>query len=175
MRGEGPGDLEALALALTARMVLLGGLAKSLPEADAMARAALQSGQGVERLRRMIAEQGGDPRVVDDPALLPTAPKQMLLRAGRTGYVGDIDAELVGRAAMLLGAGRDRMEDAIDPAVGVRILAKPGEAIQAGEPFVEIHYGGDGRLPDAVALLNQGWRIDDTRPTETTLIVESIS
>jgi thymidine phosphorylase len=175
LRGEGPGDLEALSLALAARMVLLGGLAASLPEADAKARVALQSGQGLERLRRMIAEQGGGPRVVDDPALLPRAPRQMLLRAERAGYVSDIHAELVGRAAMRLGAGRDRMDDAIDSAVGVRILAKPDEAIKAGDPFVEMHYRADDRLREAVDLLNQAWRIDDAKPGETPLILESIS
>jgi pyrimidine-nucleoside phosphorylase len=175
LRGDGPADLEALSLALTARMVLLGGLASSLPEAEAKVCAALRSGQGVERLRQMISEQGGDPRVMDDSGVLPHAPRQMLLRAGRTGFVGDIHAELVGLAAMLLGAGRDRMDDAIDPTVGVRILTKPGEAIKAGEPFVEVHYRDESRFPEVVVLLNRSLRIDDAKPAPTPLILESIT
>ena len=175
LRGEGPADLESLSLALTARMVLMGGLAASLPEAEAKVYSVLQSGQGVERLRQMIAEQGGDPRVMDDPGILPKAPQQMLLRAAPPDMSAIFNAEFVGLAAMLLGAGRDRMEDAIDPAAGVRILAKPGETIKADDPFVEVHYRREGRLPEVVVLLNRAWRIDDERPAQMPLILESIS
>jgi pyrimidine-nucleoside phosphorylase len=175
LQGVGPSDLETLAVALVARMLILGGLASTLEKGEAKVRMALASGQALERFCRMIAEQGGDPRIVDEPARLPAAPELLLLRAQRSGYVAHVDAGSVGLATMLLGAGRDRVEDAIDPAVGVRILAKPGEAIKAGEPFIEVHFREERRLTEAVVLLYNAWRIDDARPAETPLILESIS
>src|SRR5205807_1234480 len=117
LRGEGPRDLEQLSVLLAARMVLLGGLAQDLPHAEEAVRAALRSGRGLEKLRAILAQQGGDPRIVDEPSRLPAAPHRLILRAERPGYVVDIHAEKVGHAAMMLGAGRDRVEDAIDPGV----------------------------------------------------------
>jgi thymidine phosphorylase len=156
-------------------MVLLGGLAPSLDQAKTMVGDALASGRGFERLRSMIAAQGGDARVVDQPNLLPASPKQLLLRATHSGNVAGIHAELVGLATMLLGAGRDRVDDVVDPAVGARVLAAPGETIKAGDPFVEIHYADDARLAEAVVLFNRAWIIDDVPVTEKVLVMESIS
>jgi pyrimidine-nucleoside phosphorylase len=175
LRGEGPKDLESLSIALTSRMVLLGGLAASEAEAQTKVRAALTSGRGLDNFRKMIAEQGGDPRIVDDPALLPTAPMHLLLHADRSGYVVGVHAELVGFAAMMVGAGRDRVIDEIDHAVGVRILARPGEAMAAGDAFAEVHYRNDNRLAEAVTLLQRAWTIGDAPPAETPLIVERIA
>jgi pyrimidine-nucleoside phosphorylase len=175
LRGDGPDDLTSLTLNLTARMVLLAGLAPSLEQAKTMVGDALSSGRGLERLRAMIAAQRGDAHVIDEPHLLPAAPKQLLLRATHSGYVADIHAELVGLATMLLGAGRDRVEDVVDPAVGARILAAPGETIKAGDPFVEIHYANDARFAEAVALFNRAWTIDEVPATEKVLVMESIS
>ncbi len=176
LRGDGPSDLQTLSVALAARMVLRGGLAAALEQAEGRVRAALTSGQGVERLRIMIAEQGGEPRVVDDPNLLPAKRRNKCCCVpAPSGWIGDIHAELVGMATMLLGAGRERVDDAIDHAVGVRILAKPGEAIKAGEPFVEVHFSAAGQLREAVALLNRAWRIDDEPPAQTPLILECVS
>jgi pyrimidine-nucleoside phosphorylase len=174
LRGDGPADLEALSIALAARMVFLGGLAPSIPDAECKVRADLKSGNGLERLRMLIEAQGGDPRVVDDLNLLPTAPRQLLLRAPRSGFVTEVHAEWIGTATVLLGAGRDRAEDAVDPAVGVRILAKVGDAIKQGEPFVALHYRAEERLAHAVTLLNQAWRIGDAPPEPTPLILESV-
>jgi pyrimidine-nucleoside phosphorylase len=156
-------------------MVLLGCLAASEAEAQTKVRAALTSGRGLDNFRKMIAEQGGDPRIVDDPALLPTAPMHLLLHADRSGYVVGVHAELVGFAAMMVGAGRDRVIDEIDHAVGVRILARPGEAMAAGDAFAEVHYRNDNRLAEAVTLLQRAWTIGDAPPAETPLIVERIA
>ncbi len=126
LRGEGPEDVEQLSVLLAARMVLLGGLAPALTSAEQAVRAAPRSGRGLDKLRAIVAQQGGDPRVIDEPSRLPAAPHRLILRAERPGFVVNIHAELVGRAAMMLGAGRDRVEDAIDPAVGVIVLAQRG-------------------------------------------------
>ena len=175
LRGDGPSDLEELSVALAARMVLLGKLAASLEEADAKVRGALATGRGLEVFRKMIAAQGGEPDVLDDPDRLPAAPVQFLVRAERSGYVVDIHAELVGLATMLLGAGRNRVEDVVDHAVGVRILARPGDAIRQGEAFVEVHYREATRLPEAVVMLYKAFCIGEAPPTRAELILECVS
>ncbi|HYT91099.1 MAG TPA: thymidine phosphorylase, partial [Gemmataceae bacterium] len=126
LKGRGPADLETLSVALAARMLLLAGITATFAEAETRIRAALTSGQGLEKFREIIARQGGEPRVVDDYKRLPGAAKRVLVRADRSGYVTELDAELVGRATMVLGAGRDRVEDAIDPGVGAIVLAHVG-------------------------------------------------
>src|SRR5207249_6475669 len=106
---------------------------EDLPSAEAAVRAALTSGRGLDKLVAIIEEQGGDPRVVDDPTRLPAAPNRTIVRSEHSGYVVDIHAELVGHATMILGAGRDRVEDAIDPAVGAVIQAQRGQRVRPGD------------------------------------------
>jgi pyrimidine-nucleoside phosphorylase len=174
LRGEGPKDLADLTIALTSGMVLLGGLAKSAQDAEIKVRSALKSGAALERFRLMVEAQGGDPAVVDDTDLLVVAPHRLQVRAERPGYVAEIHAEYVGLATMLLGAGRDRVEDSVDHSVGVRILAKPGEHVRENDALVEVCYRNEARLPEAVVLLQKAWRIDDARPAEQRLILERV-
>jgi pyrimidine-nucleoside phosphorylase len=174
LRGEGPRELEQLSVLLAAHMVLLGGQASDAAAAEDKVRAVLRSGRGLETLRAIVAQQGGDPRAMDEPARLPSAPHRLLLRATRTGYVADIHAERVGLATMMLGAGRDRVEDAIDPGVGVIIQAQRGEAVHPGDALVEVHYRSDARLAQAVAMLEQAWIIADAPPVAQPLVLDTI-
>ena len=174
LRGQGPNDLETLSVALAARMVLLGGLAASLDEAETKVRQAIDSGRGLEKFRQIIAQQGGDPRIIDEPARLSVAPNQIVLHAERAGYVNDVHAEFLGLATMLLGAGRDRVEDKIDPTVGVILLAHHGERVKEGDGLAEVHYRAENRLAEAIALLRRAWRIDDAPPVERPLILECV-
>jgi pyrimidine-nucleoside phosphorylase len=151
LKGRGPRDLEDLSVRLAARMVVLAGRADRA-QAEAMVRGAIASGAGVEIFRKIVRWQGGDPRVVDDYGLLPTAARRHAVPSPTAGYVADVDAMGIARAAMRLGAGRDRVEDAIDPAVGVRLLVSPGDGVEAGQPLAELHYNDAARLSEAVAL-----------------------
>jgi len=174
LKGNGPKDLETLSVALAARMLRLGGGAATDTEADTKIRTALASGRGLEKLRAIIAQQGGDERVVGDYGSLPTAPNRTTFKADRTGYVTELDAELVGRATMVLGAGRDRVEDRVDPGVGARVLVKPGDAIQAGEAILEVHYRDAARLDTALQLVRRACQIGDQPPPPADLILETI-
>jgi pyrimidine-nucleoside phosphorylase len=174
LKGRGPKDLEALSLHLAARMLLLGGAAASLPEAEGRLHEVLASGRGLEKFREIVVQQGGDPRAVDDYAYLPNAPERLLVRAERPGYVHSLDAERVGRATMLLGAGRDRKEHAIDPAVGAVVLAHRGDEVRAGDPLVELHYRDAGRLDAALQLIGQAWQIEEGLPAPLPLMLEII-
>jgi pyrimidine-nucleoside phosphorylase len=175
LRGEGPRDVEQLSVLLAARMVLLGGLARDAAAAEEAVRTALRSGRGLQKLREIIAQQGGDARIVDEPSRLPAAPHRLIVRAERAGFVGDIHAEQVGRATMMLGAGRDRVEDPIDPGVGAVVHAHRGEAVRAGAGLVEVHYGSDARLAEAVALLREAWTIADAPPAPHALLLDTIT
>jgi len=174
LKGRGPPDLESLALALAARMVLMGGQAGTLAQAEAKVREALQSGRGLEKFRDIIAHQGGNPNVVDHYANLPAAPRRALVRAERNGYVTGLDAELLGRATMVLGAGRNRVEDAIDPAVGAIVLKTQGEPVAAGEALVELHYGTPARLDEALELTRKAYAIGEVPPEPGPQILETL-
>jgi pyrimidine-nucleoside phosphorylase len=152
LSGRGPADLEALVRRLATRMVRLGGVVSSDDEAERAVTRALDSGAALEKLRAVITRQGGDARVVDEPGRLPQARERSAVVSPASGFVGTLDAELVGRASMLLGAGRDRLDAAIDHAAGIVIHRKPGEAVRAGDPVMELYYNDGRRLDEARAL-----------------------
>ena len=119
LKGRGPRDLETLSVLLAARMLVVAGVERDDQSAEARVRDAIRSGAGVEKFREVIAHQGGDPRVVDDYSRLPAASDRADVKAPRAGYVSALRAELIGRAAVALGAGRSRLDDVIDPGVGI--------------------------------------------------------
>ncbi len=174
LRGRGPKDLETLSVTLAARMLQLGGAAASTEEAEGKVRTALSSGRGLEKFRDIIAQQGGDPRVIDDYARLPAAPQRAVFSADRNGYITNLDAELIGRATMVLGAGRNRVEDAVDHAVGALVMAKRGDAIRAGQPVVELHYRDAGQLEAALQLVRSACTIEDQPPAPQPIILETV-
>ena len=175
LKGRGPGDLADLSIRLAARMVRLAGVAVSDEEAASMVRRALDSGAGLEKWRQIVAHQGGDPRTVDDYALLPSAPDRHLLRAPRSGYLASLDAERVGRASVALGAGRGRVEDAVDPGVGIVVHARPGDRLGEGEPVLEIHYRSSATLDAAIEQLRGAIEIGDSEPPPSPLVIEEIA
>jgi pyrimidine-nucleoside phosphorylase len=174
LRGGGPADLIEVTLALTARLLVLGKVATNLADADRQARAVIHSGAALERFRRIIEVQGGNPRVVDDVSLLPHVDDRHMVTATRDGFVGRVDAELVGRASGALGAGRDRVVDPVDHAVGIMVLARPGDAVHRGDPLFEMHYRDRGRLDQALALAGGAVVIGDAPPHPRPLIVSEV-
>ena len=174
LKGRGPRDLETLSVWLAARMVLAAGLAGTAPEAEAKVRRALTSGAGVEKWREIVAEQGGDPRTVDDYSLMPSVTTRHVVAAKQDGYLSVLDAELVGRAALALGAGRSKVDDVVDPAVGAMVLAHPGDLVRAGDPILELHYRREGDLGGALDLLGRAIEITEEPPVLLPLIVEQV-
>jgi pyrimidine-nucleoside phosphorylase len=138
LRGERPGRFLDLCLTLTGHLAALAGTAAD-PEAGRRdAQRALESGDGLERFRQFVAAQGGDPRVADDLSILPQAPVTSEVPAPRDGWLAAVDAEAVGRVAAALGAGRQRKDDDIDPAVAVELSAKLGDRVASGQPIGRI-------------------------------------
>ncbi|HEY6104872.1 MAG TPA: thymidine phosphorylase, partial [Anaeromyxobacteraceae bacterium] len=152
LRGGGPEDLRRVTVELTAEMLRLGGVAPGLQEARARVEGAIGDGSGLARLRRIVEAQGGDPRALDDPDRLPRPAGSLLVSSPAAGMVEAIDAEAVGLAAMALGAGRARVEDRVDPSVGLTVLKKVGERVEPGEPLCAVHHGpGGAEAPERVA------------------------
>ncbi|MDD5676940.1 MAG: thymidine phosphorylase [Kiritimatiellae bacterium] len=159
LQGNGPADVVALTLELGARMLMMGGVAADRKQALERLRAKLQAGEAFERLKTMVQLHGGDPHTLDDPSQLPAAAIREPLPARHAGFVQTVDAGAIGRAALLLGAGRTRVTDAIDPAAGITALKKIGEAVSIGEPLVILHTNRRDCLKEARALTADAFRI----------------
>jgi pyrimidine-nucleoside phosphorylase len=139
LHGRGPADLLECTLVLGAEMLVLGGAAKTAQDARKRLEAAIASGAGVRVMERMVEAQHGDPHVVADPSLMPSAPEKVAVEAPRKGVVADIDALAIGLAAVAMGAGRTRADQAVDPLVGIEVVAKPGQAVERGDAVARLH------------------------------------
>jgi pyrimidine-nucleoside phosphorylase len=174
LKGNGPKDLESLSVLLAARMLIAARVEHDETGAEDRIRAAIRSGGGLEKLRAIIEHQGGDPRVIDSYDRLPAAPDRHDVTASQSGYVAAIGAELVGRAAVALGAGRARLDDVIDPGVGIEVLAAVGTRVDEGEPVLRVHHRGRRGLDDAEALLRQAIEIRAQASALQPLVLERI-
>jgi pyrimidine-nucleoside phosphorylase len=139
LRGEGPPDLMEVTYALGVEMLLAAGIERATTKARKRLENTLGSGLAAEKLEQIIEAQGGNPRVLDDPAVLPQALVVEVYAAPRTGVVARVEPRTIGRAIVALGGGRSRVEDTIDPTVGFVISVKPGDKVLAGEPIASIY------------------------------------
>jgi thymidine phosphorylase len=174
LKGNGPADLESLSVLLAARMLIAARIESDERRAEQRIRAAIASGAGLEKLRAIVEHQGGDPRALDDYGRLPAAHGRLDVGAARTGHVSALQAELVGRAAVALGAGRATLDDKIDAGVGIEIVAPVGTTVRSGEPVLRVHHRDGRGLEDAVALLRQAIAINDA-PEPRPLVIERIA
>ncbi len=138
LRGERPGRFADLCVALAGRMAVLTGIADGGEQGDELARDALASGAALERFRAFVEAQGGDPRIVDEPSLLPGAPVTYEVRTKSRGWLESVDAEAIGRAAAGVGAGRRRKEDEIDLGVGIDFLVRIGDEAGGDTPVARV-------------------------------------
>lgn len=139
LKGEGPEDIRKLVMTLGSQMVVLAKKAATLAEARAKLEEVVANGSALEVFRQMIIAQGGDPRVIEDPTLMPQAKYHFELPAPQAGYVTKMTADEIGIAAMLLGGGRQAKTDVIDYAVGIELHKKVGDAVAEGESLLTIH------------------------------------
>ena len=164
LKGRGPDDLTATAIRFAARALVLSGRERMADQAVKTVEDALRSGKAIETLGRMIERQGGDRRVVDDYSLMPSVPGRARCLAPRSGFITRMQAEPIGHATNLLGAGRAKVGDPIDYAVGVTMLAKQGMRVERGQPLIEIHHRDGRGVEEAMSLCNEAVAIGDEPP-----------
>ncbi len=162
LRGEGPEDLRQLCLELAGWMLHLGGVSDSVDEGKKQSEKLIASGKALDKFRQMVELQGGDSRVIDDPKRLPQARHTMIVSSPKSGYVTLLQCEQVGIASVVLGAGRERKEDSVDPAVGIVLRKKVGDPVAAGEPLATIHYNAEAQAVRARQLLEESYQFADS-------------
>lgn len=174
LKGEGPADLIDLSVELAAEMVVIAEKAETLDKARALCQRTIADGSALERFRKLVTVQGGDPRVIDDLGRLPQARRMVEVLSPRTGYVRSLAAWPIGQATMLLGAGRARVDSAVDPAVGLVLDKKVGDPVEAGERLCTVHSNDETRLEQALAMIRDAFTIGQSRLEPDPLIVERI-
>ena len=175
LKGRGPRDTRELSVLLAARMLVRGGVETDEARAIQRVEGAIASGAGLEAFRRIVANQGGDAAALDDYRRLPSAPDEMAITASRPGYIAALHAESIGRAAVALGAGRARLDDAVDHGVGIRISAPVGAQVKEGEPVLVVRHRGGRGVDAARPLLERAIAIGDVPPERPSLVVERIT
>ena len=170
----GPADLTKLSLELAARMIFLGKKAATLEEARLMAEKHLVDGSAYKKFKQVVAAQGGNPQALDKFELLPNATGMREITSPRAGYVSRINAQDIGVSSNMIGAGRDKKEDSIDPAVGIILEVKMGEKVDAGSVLCRLYYTKEDRVDEAAEMVEDAFRISAQKPDERELILEVV-
>ena len=174
LHNEGPDDLRRLSVELGARMIFLGKVTKTLDEARQLAEQKLADGSAYRKFREVVEAQGGNPQALEKFELLPNATGMREITTSRAGFVSAIDAEDIGRASTMMGAGRDTKEDAIDHAVGVILEVKAGEKVDSGAVLCRLYYTNESTLDEAAGMVEDAFRISAQKPDERELILEVV-
>jgi pyrimidine-nucleoside phosphorylase len=164
LRGAGPADLRELCLVLAAWMLFLGQRVKSVEEGKSAAAELIASGRALEKFREIVRQQGGDARVIDNPKLLKSAAHTLDVVAAADGFIGATQCEQLGVAVVVLGGGREKKEDSVDPAVGLVFHKRIGDRVARGEALCTLHYNSDARLEEARRLVETAYVITPQAP-----------
>ncbi len=174
LSGGGPHDLRELCLELAAWMFVLGERARNVEEGKKLAAELIASGRAKDKFREIVRLQGGDVKVVDDPRRLPRAAHRLDIESPADGYVTSTQCEQLGIACVVLGGGREKKEDSVDPAVGLEFHKRVGAPVHRGEPLCTIHYNSEGRLDEARRLVETAYRIEPRPPASLLLLVSRV-
>lgn len=174
LEGRGAADLRELCIVEAAWMFYIAGRSGTVEEGRALSEKLIANGAAMEKFREMVKAQGGDERIVDERSRLPQAKAKVDVAAEEGGFVNAIDCERVGVASLVLGGGREKKEDSIDPAVGVIVHKKVGDAVEGGEPLCTIHYNSDRRLAEAQAMIANAYKIAPQSPATKRPLVHKV-
>lgn len=174
LKGNGPKDFQTLCQELSVEMLLMTDYAKTKEEASKLVHEVIVSGKALGKLREMIVHQGGDPKVIDDYQIFPTAKKIIEVQSQKAGYIKKVHALTIGNAAMVLGAGRARKEDEIDMAVGIKVLRKVGDYVNVGDVLATVH-ANDKNVEEAIQEVNNAFDIVSEKVEKNKIILDIIS
>jgi pyrimidine-nucleoside phosphorylase len=174
LQGKGPEDTRELCLILGGAMVFLGGRARSLEEGRDLCRRLIDEGKGLEKMEQLLLAQGVSAEVVAAPhRFLPKPSKRWDIRADCSGWLCRLEARAIGEAVKVMGGGRMRKDDAIDPAVSVELHRKRGESIETGDLLMSLHYNDEARLGDGKAFLRRAFTVGE-KPQKRPLVLDRI-
>lgn len=174
LQNSGPIDLTRLSLELAARMIFLAKVAPSLEAARELAQSKLLDGSGYRKFKDVIIAQGGNPQVLDRFDLLPNATGMREIVTPRGGYVSAIDAEGVGKAVVMIGGGRSKMDDVIDHAVGIILEVKVGQRVDAGAVLCRLYHTSETNLDEAAEMVEDSFRISNSAPELREIVLEVV-
>ena len=174
LKGNAPEDLKEVVYTIAELALKAKGEITELSEGIEKIDAVINSGLALSKLREFIAESGGNGDLVDDYSILPTAKNKMEIFSNKEGYVSKIKAEEVGKAAMIIGAGRATKEDEVNHAVGLKILKKVGDKIEKGEKIAEIYYNDAKNVEDSKNMILDAYVLQDEKVLEPKAILEII-
>lgn len=166
--------LMQVSFVLAGRLLMLSNIASTQEEAEIMLKKAVEDGSGFTRLRSMLEEMGGDVRYVDDPNLLVRTKRIVPIYKDCTGYIKKLDAKSIGLAALLLGAGREKAGDTVDPAVGILMKKRCGDRIEKDEPIAYMYVNDETNLDEAVSKLVNAVCVADEKPEDEALVYDII-
>ncbi|WP_309669286.1 thymidine phosphorylase [Gemmatimonas sp.] len=175
LRGEGPPDLMRVTYALGAEMLVLAGVAVDRDDALRRMEVAISSGRAAAKFQEIVAAQGGDPRVIDDPSLLPQAAECELFLAPRDGVIAQVEPKAIGRGITALGGQRTKVEDGVDHSVGFVITARPGDIVRAGEPLATIFAKDRAGVDAGLAALRRSISIGEEAEPPLPLISHRVT
>jgi len=170
LKGSGPEDLKELCLVLGAHLLVMAEKVSSVEQGKEVLSQILTSGKGLEKFREFVEAQGGNPKVIDMPELLPQASLKETFRAHSDGFISSLEAEKIGQAALILGAGRLTKETPVDLSVGFVFRRKVGEKVEKGQAIVEIYGNEVSKIAQAKSILEEAIRIQEGKPTPRPLI-----
>lgn len=175
LRGEGPPDLMKVTYALGAEMLVLAGVATDRDDALRRMAVAISSGRAAAKFQEVIEAQGGDPRVIDDPSILPQAAECELYMAPRGGVISQVEPKAIGRGITAMGGQRSKVDDRIDPSVGFVITARPGDIVRAGEPLATVFAKDRDGVQAGVAALRASITIAEDADPPLPLILHRVT
>ena len=174
LRGKGPKDLRQLCLELAGWMFQAGEIVASIDQGRTLAGRLIDSGKAFDKFREMVALQGGDVAAIDDPTILPKARYKVDVCSSRAGYVTAIECEQIGITSVILGGGRERKEDPVDPAVGLVVHKKIGDRVAAGEPLCTIHHNSEERALRAQQLVEASYELSGAPPETAPPLIHQV-
>ena len=174
LHGAGPDDLREITLALGAEMLRMGGVAKKEAQAMRQLELALKNGTALAKMREVVAAQGGDVRMVDEPDRLPLSKHEKVVLAPADGFVTDIDPLEIGHASMRLGAGRARAEDDVDPGAGARLHCRLGDEVREGDTLATVYASSRALIDGSIDRVASAFRIGARRSPERSRIVDVV-
>lgn len=172
LKGKGPEDFKELVETIVAMGLLMAEKADNIDEGKESVKEMLKSGEPIRHFQKFLEFTGGNPNIVNDYSLLPSYKNEFLFKSDKIGYVNKVEAESIGRAAMVLGAGRNTKEEDIDHGVGILLNKKIGDKVESGEVLAVIQYNNEKNLQNSISLLKKAYLIDDKKVEKRKVILE---